>query len=153
MRAFTTTTLIGLTGMVFGLLIIAVINGCDCTTPPNSPPEQFEGFGMSAPEQKINPLGKLRVSEQTNVVAHKSYAGGYMETIGPQMRIIWKGNAPHGATTLDTVNATIGRMEWEQNQNEFASDQNARALFHLMQARQTLEGKVTTTEDGLPIIE
>jgi hypothetical protein len=70
----------------------------------------------------------------------------------PGIEIYWSGTTSDGASPLDVVNATIARMQFEQN-TDFASDTTARALAHLMMARQVLEGKTTTTEDGLPILE
>lgn len=141
-----------LIGVAIAVVIISMI-GCDCSTPPNAPSPQPEGFGMSTPEHAPNSLGRIHVSPLSNVVAMRTSSTGHMETVGPLMRIVWRGDKPYGATTLDSVNATIGRMEWEQKDPSFASDTNAQAMFHLMQARQLLEGKTITTEDGLPIIE
>lgn len=66
--------------------------------------------------------------------------------------IDWRGNTSQGVDALDVINSTIARIQFEQK-TDLASDSNARALAHLMMARQELEGKTTTTEDGLPILE
>ena len=76
--------------------------------------------------------------------------GGFSQSDG--MEIVWRGTADAGASTLDVVNATIGRMQFEQG-SDMASDKNARALAHMMLARQELEGKQTKTDDGLSILE
>lgn len=69
------------------------------------------------------------------------------------LEIYWGSEFGDGASPLDAINATIGRIQFEQGTDKFASDQNARALAFLMLARQELEGKTTTTEDGFPILE
>lgn len=74
-------------------------------------------------------------------------------TTGEGMTIQWGGQTSMGAQPLDVVNATIARIQFEQGTDEMASDQNARAMAHLMLARQVLEGKQETTDDGTPILE
>lgn len=74
---------------------------------------------------------------------------GLSESSG--MTIYW--SSDRGADPLDVINATITRLQYEQTTDDLASDTNARVIAHLMLARQELEGKKTTTDDGIPILE
>lgn len=57
-------------------------------------------------------------------------------------------------TPLGAVHQTIERLEYEQATEGLASDRNARALVHMMQARSVLAGEEPQeTEDGFPIIQ
>jgi hypothetical protein len=115
------------------LVVVAFVIGC-------SAHDQHELAGLSmAP---INVVQKHNADDQ-----------GQGFTRRPGLEIVWAGNTSKGVDTLDVINATISRMQFEQDTDALASDQNARALAHLMMARQELEGKTTTTEDGLPILE
>jgi hypothetical protein len=69
------------------------------------------------------------------------------------MSIDWRGKSDFGVEPLDTIEATIHRLQFEQT-SDLASNTNAKALIYMMQARDALTGKEdTTTDDGLPIIE
>lgn len=72
---------------------------------------------------------------------------------GEGMSIHWGVENGDGARPLDAVRATIERIKFEQESGVLATDQNAQALGHLLLAKQALEGKATSTSDGLPIFE
>lgn len=152
-----------ITTIIVGAIIAAtlvLLFGCQ---PSERQFDSAEGFGMSSPDQGI-PVEELQSTEGYSH-AHPSHTteqvvemriyndAGQGVSRGRGMEIQWRGNTSQGADTLAVTNAIIVRMQWEQNTLSMSSDQNSRALFHLMQARQTLEGKTTVTEDGLPIIE
>jgi len=109
--------------------------GCDQQHP--QPTTMPEPLGSTAPRPHV----------------HHRDAIGQGLTRMPGITIQWGGATSTGAQTLDVVNTAIVRVQFEQGTDEFASDTNARALAFLMLARQELEGKTTTTEDGLPILE
>ena len=76
------------------------------------------------------------------------------------IKIQWKGLKPESldsrerkATPLDVVEVLIERLKYEQGTEGLASDKNARALAHLLLAKQELEGKRTELKDGTPVIE
>jgi len=117
-------------------IVVFMLVGCACETQPTATPEQSFGASMSH-TQSVNHVDA-------------GMQGFHSE---PGIQIYWAGLTSDGADTLGVVNAVIGRIQFEQDTDALASDQNARALAHLMLARQTLEGKSTTTEDGLPILE
>lgn len=133
--------------LIASLLIVSVtlimVGGCLCSEPCESPqpsaPINEDGFGMPIASTQVQAVNRNDAGLQ-----------GFYSKHG--MEIYWKGTTSEGVDTLDVVNAAITRMQFEQD-TDLASDTNARALAHLMQARQELEGKTTTTEDGLPILE
>jgi hypothetical protein len=114
------------------LSIVGVIMLCQPVKidPPMLDDEQ-NGFGSAMPEQ----------------------TGFQTITTGRHFKIQWDADSFRGARPLDAINATIARIQYEQDTDELSSNVNAQALAYLMQARQTLEGKQTVTEDGLPILE
>lgn len=71
---------------------------------------------------------------------------------GPGLSIVFAGTSGEGTTVADVINATIHRMEFEQG-SDMASDQNARAMVLLLQAKSVLAGTDAETEDGIPVIE
>lgn len=120
---------------VFALLLFSMI-GCQV---------------KEAKEPERNPEGMAAVVLE--YVARHDRGGGYQgHTAMPGLQVYWAGITTSGATPEDVIAATIERMQFEQS-TDMASDQQAKALVLLMQARDELRGGQQFTEDGLPILE
>lgn len=114
--------------------VVAVVSLCQpAVIDPMQLDDKQNGFGASMPIP--------------------SQEGFQTITVGQHFTIQWDADPFRGARPLDAINATIARIQYEQDTDELSSNVNAQALAYLMQARQTLEGKQTVTEDGLPILE
>lgn len=92
------------------------------------------------------------VRENHNLDDEGRPAGG--ETIGRGFSISWQNGAlvvdgerrePNGAFVEDVITAAIGRIEHYQS-TQFACDENARALRHLIEARASLRERTASRE-------
>lgn len=100
------------------------------------------------PNEQPAPLGST--SRSFEVVNHRSDNTGQVKSY--DLSIYWSGNTNYGVDPIDVINVTIERMEFEQT-TDMQSDNKARALAHMLQARAELLGKQSTTDDGFPLIQ
>lgn len=110
--------------------------------------DHVDGFGSFAPQKEkkvIKPLpATLRVENFES--ADKRVLGGLAS--GPGIEIAWKGEQqPNAATPLDVLKVTAQRMSYLQGTPQ-ASDDQAKALFALLEAIDYIEG---TSEVSAPV--
>ncbi|MEL6895766.1 MAG: hypothetical protein AAFP90_06680 [Planctomycetota bacterium] len=73
---------------------------------------------------------------------------------GPGLSVYWRGVGAGGATLADVARALKNRVEFEQQTDELASNQKAKAMVLLGRVVELLEGRQPQTlEDGTPVID
>lgn len=126
---------IGVTGLLLSISAFMV--------PPMSDPKDKHAL---PPLETPSPL---KAPYRANYSGDEHYTGHYR---GEGLSIVWAGSTKQGATIDSVLDALIHRAEFEQS-TDLASNDKAKALALLSQARTALRGGQAETEDGNPIIE
>ena len=108
-------------------LILILMTGCE-----QLPPE---------PKPTAMPFESFQPPPQVN-------GDGVRFAIGPVMRIQWASTEVPGATPLEVLQATYQEMEYLQSTPQ-GSDQNAKAMFSLLESIDYLNG--TNEVTGTPL--
>lgn len=106
-------------------------------------------FSFFEEAETMNKPKTLSTHHECSTVDGKDL-GGVTQREG--LSINWAGSDPQDERVrpLDVIVATIDRLEAEQK-TDLGSDENARALVDLMQARDKLMGEAQDV-DGIPVI-
>lgn len=135
---------------IYGLMLLVFVGGMIYVGSPDdkATAQQPQVIQMAEPK---NPVVTTSGNDDRFYANYRdeSLVGRYTND---GLSIAWQGNADHGATPLSVIEATIHRMQFEQT-TDLASNQNARAMALLLQAKTVLQGGQETTDDGTPIIE
>lgn len=136
-------------GIAAAAFLAATIAGAivEFMQPLPDPPEQ----SVPSPpnDEQSKPAGFPSGPDQTAANFRDQAATGFYSADG--LSIAWAGTTSAGTNPETVLDALTHRLEWEQS-TDLASDDKARALAHLLQARAALAGRPTETEDG-PIID